>query len=216
MKLPHGYFGDVLLVDGGGPIGWAIKRRTMSDWSHVARFVDVKFVNRLMERRPEVFPRFVKLDMYKPLDDGAIVVEALPGGVMIRDAGVYRNAAWRVRTFVDPLSEEDRERGEDWLMDQVGHGYDWRGVLLGHVLQNEWIHNRAGWFCSELSAAWDMVMLRGVISDTASSLIPPHFYAVTSGLKTTDWHVRKPDGWQAGRPETGDRRPETADMGGVR
>jgi len=209
MKLPTGKFGDILLVDGGGPVGWAIKRRTMSDWSHVARFVDVAFVNRLMERRQDVFPRYVKLDMYKPLDEGSIVVEALPGGVMIRDAGVYRNVPWRVRTFVDPLTGMERAQSEQWLIKQVGVGYDWRGVLCGHIMRNEWVHNRRGWFCSELSAAWDMVMRRNVISDTPASLIPPHFYAVTSGLRTTDWHVRRPDGWTGGGPETGDRRPET-------
>jgi hypothetical protein len=190
MKLPTGKFGDVLLVDGGwSPISLAIKRRTLSDWSHVARFVDNEWLQRAVDRRSEIARHIVG-----SVREGCMVVEALPSGVKIRDTSVYERVAWRVRTYAQPLGPIERAALGDWLIDQIGISYDWRGVLLGHAFRSDKLNSK-GWFCSELQAAGDVVADRIVIADTSAALVPPHLYAATSGLVTNDWHIRKPHGW---------------------
>lgn len=191
MKLPTGNFGDTLLVDGGwAPVSLAIKRRTLSDWSHVARFVDMDFLVEVLDRFP------AKRRYVISGERGGVLVEALPKGVCIRSTRVYEKVAWRVRTPVEPLTLDEQSDLRAWLMEQVGQPYDWRGVLLGHVTRNPAINNAKKWFCSELQAAGDAEMGRTFIADTPPGLVPPHFYAVTAGLKTTDYHIRKPDGWK--------------------
>ena len=190
MKLPAGKFGDTLLVDGGwSPISLAIKRRTLSDWSHVARFVDNEWLQLAVDRRPEIARHIVG-----SVREGHMVVEALPSGVKVRDTSVYERVAWRVRTYERTLGPIERAALGDWLIDQIGISYDWRGVLLGHAFRTAKLNSK-GWFCSELQAAGDVVAERIVIADTSAALVPPHLYAATSGLLTNDWHIRKPYGW---------------------
>jgi len=195
MKIPKGHFGDILLVDGGlSPMSLAIKRRTLSDWSHVARFVDKLFPSELVA----IYPHKSRFIIGNPADyKGVPIVEAIGQGVCVRDSAVYAKLAWRVRTYAEPLDYHAASTLRNWELEQVGKPYDWPQVLFGFVLRKTQVDpNQKRWFCSEHQAAGDWVANRVVIADTDSSLVPPHLYAATSGLKTTDWHIREPYGWK--------------------
>jgi uncharacterized protein YycO len=169
MKIPTGQAGDILLVDSPGILSNCIRWRTGSDWSHCARFIDAENVS-----------------------------EAMPGGVRIASAAIYKDVPWRVRRrhLLDPDNLTKMLTFLEW---QNGVKYDWKGVLLGFWGRGvKGAQDGSKWFCSELQLVADRNSGCQVLSDTPASLCPPSAYAITTDYKTIAWHVRKPDGWILG------------------
>ena len=187
-KIPHGLHGDTILVDGGwAPISLLIKRRLATDWSHVGIIVDDLTVASARSHGEKYV---------KDGGEGVWIAEALPGGFTIRRSSVYAGNAWRVRTPVKPLDQDDAMMLRFWIKNRIGTAYDWPGVLFGHITRRAAWGENAKLFCSEAVALAYRSIEREVISgDLPASLIPPHFFATTPALKTTDWHIRRPEGW---------------------
>lgn len=188
-KLPHGRHGDVILVDGGwSPISLAIKRRLATDWSHVGIIVDEITASICASHAP----RFVH-----DKGDGCWIAEALPSGFCLRRASVYAKTPWRVRTHAIDLTDSEQRYLRHWTGLAIGTPYDWPGVLFGHISRNSGFAANRKYFCSEATNEAMLYIGREVISkDIPSGLIPPHFFAVSAALRTTDWHRREPHGWR--------------------
>ena len=174
-RQPIADFGDILLVN--NPAKWftpagvfsaLIRARTMSDWSHVAIFINRD-----------------------------VVIEAMPQGVITRNTSVYANVPWRVRTWRDPLLDEEKEMGGQWLIEQIGVPYDW-SILWGFLVRSKIAGRNRKWFCSELARGFAAAMGRKLSDDVSHGLTPPAFFAQQEGtFKTIDWQGIKPQGWVA-------------------
>jgi uncharacterized protein YycO len=170
---PVGEFGDILLVN--NPVPWwkpsgvfsaLIRQKTGSNWSHVAIL----------------------------LDDGKLI-EAMPSGVIIRDCSVYSEVPWRVRTWCEKLTEEEKTRGKEFLLNQLGKPYDW-SIVFGFMSRNPLTSKNDKWFCSELARGFAGAVGRTMSDNTPDTLTPPSFFAEQEGLlRTSSWQGIRPLGW---------------------
>ena len=114
--------GDILLTAGNKWYQKVIRWRTNSQWNHAAIIVD---------------------------DDGGIIEATFPK-VRRRTIIDYINDGSQILLLrsVTPFDARKLDEALIWLSEQVGHQYDWRGILS--FVFNKQCGNRSYYFCSEL------------------------------------------------------------------
>jgi uncharacterized protein YycO len=116
----------VLLFRGRGPIGWAIRTQTRTKYSHAALL----------------------------LPDGKTIIEAWQGsGLFLRNNGVHEKTItdWSdVDAFlVDGMRPEQWDKALDFARQQVGKGYNYRGVAR-FLTRTSSTEDNGLLFCSQL------------------------------------------------------------------
>ena len=115
------------------------------------------------------------------IEDGKLVGDtseyeawAGKGVVHVPEIGANHTKGTRIDLYqlATPLDNADANKGLKFLSDQLGKGYDYKGIL-GFLLRKKSMHNPNDWFCSELVFAFLQKCGRFVLNEVEPYQVNP-------------------------------------------
>jgi hypothetical protein len=144
-----------------------------------------------------IFSRLIRFRTWSEISHVSVTTpqgltyEAVPMHGVVRHSGLdaFHTPGTQVEVFRFPIHDPGPgriEAGIQWLNEQVGKGYDYRGIAGFLARKN--INNTDKWFCSELVMAFSLVVWKPLLLRRRPDQVDPaDLYS--SPLLTADRHV---------------------------